>query len=120
MRTVGGLCPSRRKGRHEPARDAPGNGRYAMSFLIDALTFVHGMIDQPRRPVSELALEPAREPIKSAESVYLTALLVASLLQVDEKTVLRWSLEHASKQLMLRCCVVRCPFELLRAGRDGQ
>ena len=40
------------------------------------------------------------EPIKSAESVYPTALLVAELLQVDEKTVLRWSLEDASMPVL--------------------
>ena len=40
--------------------------------------------------------EPAREQIKTAEPAYLTALQVADLLQVDEKTVLRWSLQDAS------------------------
>ena len=37
----------------------------------------------------EPALEPAREQVKTAEPAYLTALQVADLLQVDEKTVLR-------------------------------
>jgi len=45
--------------------------------------------------VSETASEEsellARE--QTAEPPYRTALLVADLLQVDEKTVLRWSLE---------------------------
>jgi len=70
--------------------------------------------------VSELALEPAREPIKSAESVYLTALLVAELLQVDEKTVLRWSLEDASMPVLRRGRVVRSPRERLLAWLDRQ
>jgi hypothetical protein len=42
--------------------------------------------------VSESGLEtnaPSREQMKSAEPDYLTALQVADLLQVDEKTVLR-------------------------------
>jgi hypothetical protein len=39
-------------------------------------------------PVLETSA-PAREQIRTDEPVYLTALQVADLLQVDEKTVLR-------------------------------
>ena len=57
--------------------------------------------------------EPGREQLKTAEPVYLTALQVADLLQVDEKTVLRWSLEDASMPVLRRGRVVRFPRERL-------
>ena len=47
-------------------------------------------------------VEPAHEPIKWAGPNYLTALQVAELLQVDEKTVLRWSLQDASMPVLRR------------------
>ena len=50
-------------------------------------------------PATTLTLEmskPAREQVESAEPAYLTALQVANFLQLDEKTVLRWSLQDAS------------------------
>jgi hypothetical protein len=40
-----------------------------------------------------VTLEPACEQIETAGQAYLTAVQVAELLQVDEKTVLRWSLQ---------------------------
>ena len=68
----------------------------------------------------ELALEAARDQIKAAEPVYLTALQVAALLQVDEKTVLRWSLEDASMPVLRRGRVVRFPRERLLAWLERQ
>jgi len=59
--------------------------------------------------------EPTREQIKTAEPVYLTALQVAELLQVDEKTVLRWSLQDASMPVLRRGRVVRFPRERILA-----
>lgn len=64
--------------------------------------------------------EPAREQVKSAEPAYLTALQVAELLQVDEKTVLRWSLQDASMPVLRRGRVVRFPRERLLAWLDRQ
>ena len=51
-------------------------------------------------------VEPAHE---TSEPSYLTALQVAELLQVDEKTVLRWSLQDASMPVLRRGRVVRFP-----------
>jgi hypothetical protein len=50
-----------------------------------------------------------------AEPAYLTALQVAGLLQVDEKTALRWSLQDASMRVLPRGRVVRFPRERLLA-----
>ena len=55
--------------------------------------------------MSDRALETselAREQTKTAEPAYLTALQVADLLQVDEKTVLRWSLQDSSMPVLRR------------------
>lgn len=60
--------------------------------------------------------EPAREQIKA----YLTALQVADLLQVDEKTVLRWSLQDPSMPVLRRGRVVRFPRERLLAWLERQ
>ena len=64
--------------------------------------------------------EPAREQIKTAEPAYLTALQVAELLQVDEKTVLRWSLQDASMPVLRRGRVVRFPRERLLVWLERQ
>jgi excisionase family DNA binding protein len=64
--------------------------------------------------------EPGREQLKTAEPVYLTALQVADLLQVDEKTVLRWSLEDASMPVLRRGRVVRFPRERLLTWLERQ
>lgn len=61
----------------------------------------------------ESALEPA-------EPVYLTAAQVAELIQVDEKTVLRWSLEDASMPVLRRGRVVRFPRERLLTWLERQ
>jgi hypothetical protein len=42
----------------------------------------------------------------SAEPLYLSASQVAEIIQVDEKTVLRWSLEDASMPVLRRGRVV--------------
>ena len=65
----------------------------------------------------ETAPEPAREP---TEPVYLTAPQVADLLQVDEKTVLRWSLQDASMPVLRRGRVVRFPRERLLVWLERQ
>jgi excisionase family DNA binding protein len=73
--------------------------------------------------MTETALEtgdPAREPIKTAEPAYLTAPQVADLLQVDEKTVLRWSLQDASMPVLRRGRVVRFPRERLLTWLERQ
>ena len=69
-----------------------------------------------RGPVPE-PVERAREP---TEPNYLTALQVAELLQVDEKTVLRWSLQDASMPVLRRGRVVRFPRERLLAWLERQ
>ncbi len=55
------------------------------------------------------APEPAIAPKATGETVpvYLTPAEVAELLQVDEKTVLRWSLQDASMPVLRRGRVVR-------------
>jgi excisionase family DNA binding protein len=70
--------------------------------------------------VPEALLPPTREPIKTAEPVYLTALQVAELLQVDEKTVLRWSVQDASMPVLRRGRVVRFPRERLLTWLERQ
>jgi excisionase family DNA binding protein len=62
-------------------------------------------------------VEPAREP---TEPNYLTALQVGELLQVDEKTVLRWSLQDASMPVLRRGRVVRFPRERLLVWLERQ
>jgi len=56
----------------------------------------------------------------SAEPLYLSASQVAELIQVDEKTVLRWSLEDASMPVLRRGRVVRFPRERLLAWLERQ
>lgn len=53
------------------------------------------------------AVSAAHEPAESAAPHYLTPAQVAELLQVCEKTVLRWSLEDASMPVLRRGAVVR-------------
>jgi excisionase family DNA binding protein len=54
------------------------------------------------------------------DAVYLTAAQVAEIVQVDEKTVLRWSLEDASMPVLRRGRVVRFPRERLLAWLQRQ
>ena len=51
---------------------------------------------------------------------YLTARQVADLLQVDEKTVQRWSLQDASMPVLRRGRVVRFPRERLLVWLERQ
>ena len=71
-------------------------------------------------PATTVTLAPAREQIETAEPAYLTALQVAELLQVDEKTVLRWSLQDASMPVLRRGRVVRFPRERLLVWLERQ
>ncbi len=64
--------------------------------------------------------ELAREQVETAEPAYLTALQVADLLQLDEKTVLRWSLQDASMPVLRRGRVVRFPRERLLTWLERQ
>ncbi len=63
---------------------------------------------------------PACEQVKSAEPAYLTPVQVAELLQVDTKTVSRWSLEDGSMPVLRRGRVVRFPRERLLAWLERQ
>jgi excisionase family DNA binding protein len=56
----------------------------------------------------------------SVEPAYLTAAQVSDLLQVDEKTVLRWSLQDASMPVLRRGRVVRFPRERLLVWLERQ
>jgi excisionase family DNA binding protein len=51
---------------------------------------------------------------------YLTAAQVAEIVQVDEKTILRWSLEDASMPVLRRGRVVRFPRDRLLAWLERQ
>ena len=51
---------------------------------------------------------------------YLTAAQVAKIVQVDDKTILRWSLEDASMPVLRRGRVVRFPRERLLAWLERQ
>ncbi len=75
---------------------------------------------EPARMLTQDTCEPAREQIKTAEPAYLTALQVADLLQLDEKTVLRWSLQDASMPVLRRGRVVRFPRERLLTWLERQ
>jgi excisionase family DNA binding protein len=56
----------------------------------------------------------------SAEPLYLSASQVAEIIQMDEKTVLRWSLEDASMPVLRRGRVVRFPRERLLTWLERQ
>ena len=56
----------------------------------------------------------------AAGSVYLNAAQVAEIVQVDPKTILRWSLEDASMPVLRRGRVVRFPRERLLAWLQRQ
>jgi excisionase family DNA binding protein len=56
----------------------------------------------------------------STAPLYLSASQVAELIQVDEKTVLRWSLEDASMPVLRRGRVVRFPRERLLTWLERQ
>ena len=51
---------------------------------------------------------------------YLTAAQVAEIVQVDQKTILRWSLEDASMPVLRRGRVVRFPRERLLVWLERQ
>jgi excisionase family DNA binding protein len=57
---------------------------------------------------------------ETAQPLYLTALEVADLVQVDEKTFLRWSKQDASMPVLRRGRVVRFPRERLLAWLERQ
>ena len=57
---------------------------------------------------------------EQTERAYLTARQVADLLQVDEKTVQRWSLQDASMPVLRRGRVVRFPRKRLLVWLERQ
>ena len=57
---------------------------------------------------------------ESSSPMYLTASQVADLLQVDEKTVSRWSLQDASMPVLRRGRVIRFPRQRLLAWLERQ
>jgi excisionase family DNA binding protein len=59
-------------------------------------------------------------PETAPEPIYLTARQVAALVRVDEKTVLRWSLQDASMPVLRRGRVVRFPRERLLVWLERQ
>jgi excisionase family DNA binding protein len=52
--------------------------------------------------------------------LYLTATQAAEIVQVDQKTILRWSLEDPSMPVLRRGRVVRFPRERLLAWLERQ
>ena len=62
----------------------------------------------------------SRPDCSAADSVYLNAAQVAEIVQVDPKTILRWSLEDASMPVLRRGRVVRFPRERLLAWLERQ
>ena len=56
----------------------------------------------------------------ASDPAYLTARQVADLLQVDEKTVQRWSLQDASMPVLRRGRVVRFPRDRLFVWLERQ
>jgi hypothetical protein len=62
----------------------------------------------------------SRPDCSAADSVYLNAAQVAEIVQVDPKTILRWSLEDASMPVLRRGRVVRFPRERLLAWLQRQ
>lgn len=73
-----------------------------------------------RRAPEQQVNEPVPASDQTAELRYLTALQVADLLQIDEKTVLRWSLQDPSLPVLRRGRVVRFPRERLFAWLQRQ
>ena len=59
-------------------------------------------------------------PETAPDPAYFTARQVADLLQVDEKTVQRWSLQDASMPVLRRGRVVRFPRERLLVWLERQ
>jgi excisionase family DNA binding protein len=66
------------------------------------------------------SMSAAHVPAESAAPPYLTPAQVAELLQVCEKTVLRWSLEDASMPVLRRGGVVRFHRERLERWLERQ
>jgi len=64
--------------------------------------------------------EQASRDAAAPEPLYLTAEQVADMLQVDAKTVSRWSLEDPSMPVLRRGRVVRFPRERLLAWLERQ
>ena len=103
-----GLDQSRRRGSHD-GRDTslgPGAGRLEAVVTLPL---------QPGAPET-VAWRSTGEPAP----VYLTAAAVAGLLDVDEKTVLRWSLQDASMPVLRRGRVVRFHRERLMLWLERQ
>ena len=71
-------------------------------------------------PTVTADVQPASRDAAATDPLYLTAEQVADMLQVDPKTVSRWSLEDASMPVLRRGRVVRFPRERLLAWLERQ
>ena len=70
-------------------------------------------------PTGAADVQPTSRDVAS-DPLYLTAEQVADMLQVDPKTVSRWSLEDASMPVLRRGRVVRFPRARLLAWLERQ
>ena len=71
-------------------------------------------------PTVSADVQPASPDAAAPEPLYLTAEQVADMLQVDAKTVSRWSLEDPSMPVLRRGRVVRFPRARLMAWLERQ
>jgi excisionase family DNA binding protein len=71
-------------------------------------------------PALTVGAERASRNAAVSEPLYLTAEQVADLLQIDPKTVSRWSLEDPSMPVLRRGRVVRFPRERLMVWLERQ
>jgi len=76
--------------------------------------------DEERVSAPSVHQEIAGPGSAAREPLYLTAQQVAAIVQVDEKTVSRWSLEDPSMPVLRRGRVVRFPRERLLAWLERQ
>ena len=71
-------------------------------------------------PTVAADVQPTSRDAAAPDPIYLTAEQVADMLQVDAKTVSRWSLEDPSMPVLRRGRVVRFPRERLLAWLERQ
>ena len=71
-------------------------------------------------PTATADVQPAGRDAAAPDPLYLTAEQVADMLQVDAKTVSRWSLEDPSMPVLRRGRVIRFHRERLMAWLERQ
>lgn len=105
----GGRCPPMRVNRRVNRR--LGVVMPATDTVASTMADVGAGIGTGTTPAASVAGKPgpssSARPSAAALAVYLTPRQVAELIQVSEKTVLRWSLEDASMPVLRRGAVVR-------------